>query len=70
MRCPRCQGVMITVQMKELWGSDTVDGWRCLVCGENIDRVICVNRTRPAPLDQSQARVLGSFRVRYPRPSV
>lgn len=60
MRCPRCQGLMIIIQMKELWGSDLVDGWRCLICGENIDPVINVNRTRPAPLDQSRARVLGS----------
>jgi hypothetical protein len=60
MRCPRCQGFMITIQMKELWGSYVVDGWRCLICGENIDAVIKSNRTRPAPLDQSRARVLGS----------
>ena len=60
MRCPRCQGFMMTIQMKELWGSDMVDGWRCLICGENTDPVIKVNRTRPTPLNQSRARVLGS----------
>ena len=51
---------MITIQMRERWGSYVVDGWRCLICGENIDAVIKSNRTRPAPLDQSRARVLGS----------
>jgi hypothetical protein len=60
MRCPRCTGFMMTIQMKELWGSDMVVRWSCLLCGENIDSVINVNRTRPAPLDHSRARVLGS----------
>jgi hypothetical protein len=60
MRCPRCEGFMIPIQLKELWGSHMVDAWRCLICGENVDPVINVNRTRPAPLDQSRARVLGS----------
>jgi len=60
MRCPRCKGFMITNQLRELWNSEKVDGWRCLICGENIDPVIKSNRTRPAPLDQSRARVLGS----------
>jgi hypothetical protein len=25
MRCPRCEGFMIPIQMKGLWGSDMVD---------------------------------------------
>ena len=44
MRCPRCEGSMITTQLRELWSSDTVDGWRCLICGENIDPIIQSNR--------------------------
>ena len=35
---------MITIQMRERWGSYVVDGWRCLICGENIDAVIKSNR--------------------------
>ncbi len=36
---------MITTQLRELWSSDVIDGWRCLLCGENIDPVIEGNRT-------------------------
>ena len=60
MRCPRCQGFMIITQFKDLWGSGPVDGWRCLLCGENMDPVIKGNRTGHAPPVQSRARVPGA----------
>ncbi len=60
MPCPRCQGFMITTQLRELWSSGLIEGWRCLLCGENIDPVIQVNRTSHAPPAQSRARVPGS----------
>lgn len=64
MRCPRCEGFMITAQLNELWSSAMVDGWRCLLCGENIDPVIegnrTGNRTGHTPPVQSRARVPGT----------
>ena len=60
MRCPRCEGFMITAQLKGLWSSTMVDGWRCLICGENIDSVIEDNRTGHGPPIVTRARVPGS----------
>jgi hypothetical protein len=65
MRCPRCQGFMITTQLRELWSSDVIDGWRCLLCGENIDAVIEGNRTGHSPPVQNRARVPGAPTARY-----
>lgn len=64
LRCPRCQGFMITTQLYELCPATTVDGWRCLLCGESIDPVIEVNRTGHAPPVQSRARVPGTPTVK------
>jgi hypothetical protein len=60
MHCPRCKGFMVTNRLEELWSSDTVNGWRCLLCGENIDPVIQVNRTRHVRRVRSRARVPGA----------
>ena len=60
MRCPRCEGFMITAQLNELCSSAMVEGWRCLLCGENIDPVIEGNRTGHTPPVQSRARVPGT----------
>jgi len=68
--CPRCQGFMITTQLKELWSSGVVDGWRCLLCGENIDPVIQVNRTSHTPPVQTRARVPGSPSARFAKAKV
>lgn len=65
MRCPRCKGFMITTQLKEPWNSDVADGWRCLLCGENIDPVIEGNRTGHAPPIPSRARVPGSPTAKF-----
>lgn len=51
---------MVTVLMNEQSGSDTVAGWRCLLCGEAIDPGIEGNRmSHDQPL-RSRARVPGS----------
>ena len=64
MPCPRCEGFMVTTQVNEPWSSVMVDGWRCLLCGENIDPVIEVNRMGHAPPVQSRARVPGTPTVK------
>ena len=56
---------MITTQLRELWSSNMVDGWRCLLCGENIDPVIEDNRTGHFPPVQNRARVPGTPAARY-----
>ena len=56
---------MITIQLRELWLSDVADGWRCLLCGENIDPVIERNRTGHAPPVQNRARVPGAPTARF-----
>ena len=65
MRCPRCKGFMVTTQLKELWDSGQVDGWRCLLCGEHIDSVIEGNRTGHASPVQSRARVPGALTAKF-----
>jgi RNase P subunit RPR2 len=50
MSCHRCRGFMCPVDLLE-WasgsGHDGVSAWRCVACGEIIDRVIAENRIRP-----------------------
>lgn len=61
MHCPRCQGLMITIWMKELWGAGAAAaGWRCLLCGEATDPGIEANRTSHGQPVKSRARVPGS----------
>ena len=40
MHCPRCKGFMVPTRLEELGSSNTVNGWRCLLCGGNIDLVV------------------------------
>jgi hypothetical protein len=44
MRCPRCEGWMITTQFRELCSTAIVGGCRCLVCGETFDPVMVVDK--------------------------
>jgi hypothetical protein len=60
MRCPRCFGLMIVTQMKELSSCDTVSGWRCLLCGETTDSGIEANRVRHCQPAKNRARLPGS----------
>ena len=41
MQCPRCRGLMVPDQFFDLindGGYWTFDGWRCLCCGNILDR--------------------------------
>ena len=53
MECPRCLTAMIADTYTDLLddsGTIGINAWRCLTCGEVIDRVILANRTnRPEP---------------------
>ena len=42
MKCSRCGGIM--VYEKLYYKADQLGGWRCLFCGDYIDRVIQENR--------------------------
>lgn len=45
MICKRCQGLMVVdcfANEKE-WARDPI--WRCITCGEIVDRLILINRT-------------------------
>lgn len=60
MRCLRCQGLLIAVQMRDTHGSDPVSGWRCLLCGAATDPGIEANqRTQSQPI-RNRARPPGS----------
>jgi hypothetical protein len=65
MRCLRCEGLMITIQMEELSSAGQVSGWRCLVCGETTDPGIEANRASHCPPVRSRARVPGSPAGRF-----
>ncbi len=49
MDCPRCHGLMIVEQCRDVLESSAtfcVDGYRCLLCGEILDQAILDNRRR------------------------
>lgn len=60
MRCLRCQGLMIAVDLRDVSSQNTVPGWRCLLCGETTDSGIEANRVSHCPPIRSRARVPGS----------
>jgi hypothetical protein len=60
MHCPRCHGLMISIQMKEASSDETAPGWRCLLCGAATDPGIEANRVSHCPPVRSRARVPGS----------
>lgn len=43
MNCPKCQGLMIEERFSNEAGM-SFPGWRCLCCGNIIDRTIIVHR--------------------------
>ncbi len=48
MRCGRCDGLMVSEKIEDLEslklnGYEDA-GWRCINCGEIVDRVIAANR--------------------------
>jgi len=42
MRCDRCDSIMVYEQYYGAY--DRYSGWRCICCGDIIDRVILENR--------------------------
>lgn len=60
MHCPRCQGFMVITRLDELWSASTVNVWRCLLCGENVDPVIQRHRSGHVRRIQSRAHVPGT----------
>jgi hypothetical protein len=60
MRCLRCQGLMITIWMKDLLSAGAATGWRCLLCGEALAPGIEADRMGYCQPVKSWARVPGS----------
>jgi hypothetical protein len=59
MHCLRCQGLLVSIQMRDM-GQPLVPGWRCLLCGEMTDPGIEANRANHEPPVRNHARVPGS----------
>jgi len=64
MRCLRCQGLLIAIQMGDLHGTAPISAWRCLLCGTTADAGIEANQARqPQPI-RNRARLPGSSAAR------
>jgi hypothetical protein len=59
MRCLRCQGFLIAVQMRDM-GQPPVSGWHCLLCGATTDPGIEANKAGHIPPVRNGARLPGS----------
>jgi hypothetical protein len=59
MRCLRCQGFVIAVQMRDM-GQPPVSGWHCLLCGATTDPGIEANQAQHNQPIRSRARPPGS----------
>ena len=59
MRCLRCQGLLIAIQMRDM-GQPPILGWRCLLCGAATDPGIEANQVSHSPPARSSARPPGS----------
>jgi hypothetical protein len=46
MNCQRCNGLMYRMELKDAKGFSSVRADVCVLCGEMLDPVIAVNRTR------------------------
>ncbi len=68
MHCLRCDGLMVPVRMKETGSSETVSGWRCLLCGEATDPGIEANRKGHHEPIRSRARLPGAVVAVSSRP--
>jgi hypothetical protein len=62
--CPRCHGMMVEAYSDLMSPDGTghyVIGWRCINCGEYVDRLVLLNRwaqqgISPLPLQVSRGR--------------
>lgn len=51
MRCERCGGRMITQNFNHQTG-EMFKGWKCIMCGDIIDKLIWENRKRGLPVTE------------------
>jgi phage FluMu protein Com len=59
MDCPRCHGLMVVekfTEMEDCSGIPWMRGWRCMNCGEVLDRVIYQRRMTQNSLRDSEAK--------------
>lgn len=66
MKCTRCNGTMVEEVFEDLrddTGSIRFSGWRCTACGEILDPVILKNRSAPAAVRGSGARLKSLIRM-------
>lgn len=59
MRCLRCQGILIAIQMRDM-GQPSVYGWHCLLCGATTEPGIEANKVNHSPPVRNGARPPGS----------
>ena len=64
MRCLRCQGLLVAVQMTDM-GQPSVSGWHCLLCGATTDPGIEANKVSHSPPARNGARLPGSPVARH-----
>jgi hypothetical protein len=60
MHCTRCNGLMVTIRMKEAMSGESAAGWRCLLCGETTDAGIEKNRQGHKGPEPIRARLPGA----------
>ncbi len=46
MNCKRCSGLMYRMELRDSKGFERLVAYVCVLCGEIVDPVIAVNRTR------------------------
>ncbi len=70
MKCPRCAGLRVPEIICE--GGTRIPAWRCLHCGDVIDRVIVLNRQRhrhPLP-GRARTPIFGRDRPKKDKPAL
>ncbi len=64
MKCPRCSGLMIVQEYRDLLddtGQLSFHAWRCVACGEVLDGLILKNRTERPKVTTSGNRNLKAY---------
>ncbi len=46
MNCQRCNGLMYSMELRDSKGFGRLVAYVCVLCGEMVDPVIAINRTR------------------------
>ena len=60
MKCPKCDGLMIYEKFFDMEESSRFFfyGWRCISCGNIVDKTIMVNRVHTNPVVERKKRRL------------